>query len=105
MPRLGSRRSGWRLSLVVLMVSVMLLATACSSPGPATAGPVKTVNPPGTPRRSPAPVADRSGGPSADIGAEARAHFDAAFLAQVSPARSTRACRQPRACSCLDPGQ
>ena len=36
MLRLGSRRSGGRLSLVMLMAAVMLLVAACSSPGPAT---------------------------------------------------------------------
>jgi hypothetical protein len=36
MLRLGSRRSGGQLSLVMLMAAVMLLAAACSSPGPAT---------------------------------------------------------------------
>jgi hypothetical protein len=35
MLKLGSRMSGGRLSLVMLMVAVMLLA-ACNSPGPAT---------------------------------------------------------------------
>ena len=36
MLRLGSRRSGGQLSLVMLMAAVMLLVAACSSPGPAT---------------------------------------------------------------------
>jgi beta-lactamase class A len=86
MPRLGSRRSGWRLSLVVLMASVMLLAAACSSPGPATAGPVKTVNPPGTPAGAQLRWLIAAAAHLPISGAQVRAHFDAAFLAQVSPA-------------------
>jgi hypothetical protein len=84
MPRLCSRRSGWRLSLVVLMASVMLLAAACSSPGPATAGPVKTVNPPGTPAGAQLRWLIAAAAHLPISGAQVRAHFDAAFLAQVS---------------------
>ena len=86
MPRLGSRRSGWRLSLVVLMASVMLLGAACSSPGPATAGPVKAVNPPGTPAGAQLRWLIAAAAHLPISGAQVRAHFDAAFLAQVSPA-------------------
>ena len=89
MPRLCSRRSGWRLSLVVLMASVMLLAAACSSPGPAAAGgtgPVKAVNPPGTPAGTQLRWLIAAAAHLPMSGAQVRAHFDAAFLAQVSPA-------------------
>ena len=86
MPRLCSRRSGRRLSLVVLMASVMLLAAACSSAGPATAGPVKTVNPPGTPAGAQLRWLIAAAAHLPISGAQVRAHFDAAFLAQVSPA-------------------
>jgi hypothetical protein len=88
-------RSAWPF-LVALIVAVALLATACTSPGrpapagPTTAaastGPAKAVIPPDTPAGTQLrwlitavahlPVSD----------AQARAHFDAAFLAQSGPA-------------------
>ena len=95
MPRPCNRRSG-RPShpgspfLVVLMAAVVLLAAACSSPGPATAaastGPVKAVIPPDTPAGAQLRwlIAAVAHLPMSD--AQVRAHFDAAFLAQVSPA-------------------
>ena len=90
MPRLCSRRSGRQPFLVVLMATVALLAAACSSPGSATAaastGPAKAVIPPDTPAGAQLRwlIAAVAHLPMSD--AQVRAHFDAAFLAQVSPA-------------------
>jgi len=84
--------------LVVLMAAVGLLAAACSSPGaagPATAaasaGPVKAVVPPGTPAGTQLRwlISAMAHLPLSD--AQVRAHFDAAFLAQVSPAMVNQA--------------
>jgi beta-lactamase class A len=83
-----SGRRGYRASplLVVLMAAVVLLAAACSSPGPATAGPVKAVTPPGTPAGTQLRWLLAAVAHLPISGAQARAHFDAAFLAQISPA-------------------
>ena len=106
MPGLCSQRSGGRDHpvspfLTVLIAAVVLLAAACSSPGapapagPATSaastGPAKAVIPPDTPAGAQfrwliAAVAHL---PMSD--AQVRAHFDAAFLAQVSPAMLNQA--------------
>jgi beta-lactamase class A len=103
MPGLRGRRSGrrgrpgWRF-LVVLMAAVGLLAAACSSPGAAgpaaaaaSAGPVKAVIPPDTPAGTQFRwlIAAMAHLPLSD--AQVRAHFDAAFLAQVSPAMLNQA--------------
>ena len=86
---------------VVLMAAVVLLAAACSSPGapvpprPATAtastGPAKAVIPPGTPAGAQLRwlIAAVAHLPMSD--AQVRAHFDAAFLAQISPAMLNQA--------------
>ena len=99
MPGLGSWRSGRRGHpgspfLVVLMAAVVLLAAACSSPGPATAastGSVKAVVPPDTPAGAQLRwlIAAVAHLPMSDT--QVRAHFDAAFLAQVSPAMLNQA--------------
>jgi beta-lactamase class A len=83
-----SGRRGYRASplLVVLMAAVVLLAAACSSPGPATAGPVKAVIPPGTPAGAQLRWLLAAVAHLPISGAQVRAHFDAAFLAQISPA-------------------
>jgi beta-lactamase class A len=95
MPRLGSGRTGRRghpasLFLVVLMAAVLLLGAACSSPGPATAGastgPVKAVTAPDTPAGAQLRWLITAAAQLPMSGAQVRAHFDAAFLAQVSPA-------------------
>ena len=98
MPRLCGRRSGRRGHpaspfLVVVMAAVALLAAACSSPppaGPATAaastGPAKAVTPPDTPAGAQLRWLIAAVAHLPMSGAQVRAHFDAAFLAQVSPA-------------------
>ena len=94
MLRLGSRRSGGRPSLVMLMAAVMLLAAACSSPGPATGaastGPA-AVNPPDTPAGAQLRWLIAAVAHLPISGAQIRAHFDSAFLAQVSPAMLNQA--------------
>jgi len=95
MPRRGSRRNGRGLFLAMLMAAVMLLAAACSSPGPATGAastrPVKAVIAPDTPAGSQLRwlIAAVAHLPMSD--AQVRAHFDSAFLAQVSPAMLNQA--------------
>ena len=106
MPALGNRRSGRRGRpagpfLLVLIAAVLLLAVACSSPGKpapagpsataASTGPAKTVVPPGTPAGAQLRwlIAAVAHLPISD--AQVRAHFDAAFLAQVSPAMLNQA--------------
>jgi beta-lactamase class A len=106
MPGLCNRRNGRRGRpawpfLVVPMAAAVLLAAACSSTGapapagPATAtastGPVKAVNPPGTPAGAQLRwlIAAVAHLPMSD--AQVRAHFDAAFLAQVNPAMLNQA--------------
>ena len=102
MPKLGSRRSGRRPFLVVLTIAaVMLLAAACSSPGasaparPATAaaspGPAKAVIPPDTPAGAQLRWLIAAVAHLPMSVAQVRAHFDAAFLAQVSPAMLNQA--------------
>jgi Beta-lactamase enzyme family/ORF 12 gene product N-terminal len=95
MPRLGSGRSGRRdhpasLFLVVLMVAMVFLAAACSSPGPAAAGaptgPVKAVITPDTSAGAQLRWLITADAHLPLSGAQVRAHFDAAFLAQISPA-------------------
>ncbi len=95
MPWLGSGRSGGRrhpasLFLVVLMAAVVLLAAACSSTGPATGGastgPVKVVVTPDTPAGTQLRWLVAAAAHLSLSGAQVGAHFDAAFLAQVSPA-------------------
>jgi beta-lactamase class A len=80
MPRLCSR-SGRRPFLVVPIAAVALLAAACSSPAPA-----KAVIPPGTPAGAQLRWLITAVAHLPLSGAQVRAHFDAAFLAQVSPA-------------------
>jgi Beta-lactamase enzyme family/ORF 12 gene product N-terminal len=97
MPRLNGRRnsrpgrSAWPF-LVALIVAVVLVAAACSSPGAAApvrsaapAGPEKAVIPPDTPAGAQLRwlIGALARLPLPD--AQVRAHFDAAFLAQVSP--------------------
>ena len=96
MPRLGSRRSGGRLSLVMLMAAVMLLAAACSSPGPATgaASTGPAVNPPDTPAGAQFRWLIAAVAHLPMSGAQIRAHFDSAFLAQVSPAMLNQALQE-----------
>src|SRR5271169_5501279 len=100
MPGLCSRRSGRRdrpaWPFLVLIAAVVLLAAACSSPGTptpagpttasASAGPAKAVIPPDTPAGAQLRwlIAAVAHLPMSD--AQVHAHFDAAFLAQVSPA-------------------
>ena len=99
MPALCNRRSGRRGRpagpFVLVLIAAVLLAAACSSPGKpapagpsasaASTGPAKTVVLPGTPAGAQLrwliaaarlPISD----------AQARAHFAAAYLAQISPA-------------------
>jgi len=68
---------------VVLMAAVVLLAAACSSPGPVT---VKAVMPPGTAAGAQLRWLIAAVAHLPMSGAQVRAHFDPAFLAQVSPA-------------------
>jgi beta-lactamase class A len=77
---------------------VGLLAAACSSPGaagpataPASAGPVRAVNPPDTPAGTQLRWLIAAMAHLPLSGAQVRAHFDAAFLAQVSPAMLNQA--------------
>ena len=100
MPGLCSRRSGRRghpaWPFLVLIASVVLLAAACSSPGTptpagpttaaASAGPAKAVIPPDTPAGAQLRWLIAAVAHLPMSGAQVRAHFDAAFLAQVSPA-------------------
>jgi beta-lactamase class A len=89
------------LFLAVPMAAVVLVAAACSSPGtaapsgPATAaasaGPVKAVIPPGTPAGAQLRWLIAAMAHLPLSGAQVRAHFDAAFLAQISPAMLNRA--------------
>jgi len=89
MPRFCSRSGKWPFRMV-LMAAVAVLAAACSSPGPATTtvstGPAKGVILPDTPARAQLRwlIAAVAHLPMSD--AQVRAHFDAAFLSQVSPA-------------------
>jgi Beta-lactamase enzyme family/ORF 12 gene product N-terminal len=87
-------RSAWPF-LVALIVAVVLVAAACSSPRAAapvrsataaSTGPAKAVIPPGTPAGAQLRwlIGALARLPLSD--AQVRAHFDAAFLAQVSPA-------------------
>ena len=106
MPGLCNRRSGRRGRpawpfLVVLMAAVVLQAAACSSPGataptgPATAaasaGPVKAVIPPDTPAGTQLRWLIAAMAHLPLSGAQVRAHFDGAFLAQVSSAMLNQA--------------
>ena len=106
MPALGNRRSGRRGRpagpfLLVLIAAVLLLAAACSSPGKpapagpsttaASTGPAKTVVPPGTPAGAQLRWLIAAVARLPISGAQVRAHFDAAFLAQVSPAMLNQA--------------
>jgi beta-lactamase class A len=85
-------RSAWPF-LVALIVAVVLVAAACSSPGAAPVrsaaaapvGPAKAVIPPDTPAGAQLRwlIGALARLPLPD--AQVRAHFDAAFLAQVSP--------------------
>jgi beta-lactamase class A len=85
-------RSAWPF-LVALIVAVVLVAAACSSPGAAPvrsataapAGPAKAVIPPDTPAGAQLRwlIGALARLPLPDT--QVRAHFDAAFLAQVSP--------------------
>ena len=87
-------RSAWPF-LAALMTAVALLAAACSSPGtpapvrPATAtastGPAKAVIPPDTPAGAQLQWLIGAAAHLPVSGALVRAHFDAAFLAQVGP--------------------
>ncbi|MGB6580753.1 MAG: serine hydrolase [Streptosporangiaceae bacterium] len=100
MPGLGSRSSGRRdrpaWPFLMLMAAVVLLAAACSSPGTptppgpttaaASAGPAKAVIPPDTPAGAQLRWLIAAVAHLPMSGAQVRAHFDAAFLAQVSPA-------------------
>lgn len=88
MPSLSSHGSGRR-PFLALLLGAVLLAGACGSPGPG-----KAVTPPDTPAGAqlrwliaatahlPVPVA------------QVRAHFDAAFLVQVSPAMINQALQE-----------
>jgi beta-lactamase class A len=92
-----SGRSGWPF-LVALSAAVVLLAGACGSPGAsapggpaAAAAPAKAVVPPGTPAGVQLRwlIAAMARLPLSD--GLVRAHFDAAFLAQVSPTALSQA--------------
>ena len=79
-------RSAWPF-LVMLIVAVVLLAAACSSPGaPASGRPAKVVIPPGTPAGAQLRWLIAATAHLPMSGAQARAHFDAAFLTHISPA-------------------
>ena len=95
--RSGGRGRAARPFLVALLLAVVLPAAACTSAGtqtivppPSTAAaptaPAKTLAPPATPAGSQLRwlIAELARLPMSD--AQVRAHFDAAFLAQVSPA-------------------
>jgi len=85
--------------LAVPMAAVVLLAAACSSPGAAapagsvtaSAGPVKAVSLPDTPAGIQLRWLIAAMAHLPLSGAQVRAHFDAAFLAQVSPAMLNQA--------------
>jgi hypothetical protein len=76
--------------LVVLLAALVVLAAACSSPGPAAAGaptgPVKAVIPPDTPAGTQLRWLITAAAHLPLSGAQVRAHFDALFLAMASPA-------------------
>jgi beta-lactamase class A len=105
MPGLCSRRSGRRARpawpFLVLMAAVALLAAACSSPGTptppgpttaaASAGPAKAVIPPDTRAGAQLRWLIAAVAHLPMSGAQVRAHFDAPFLAQVSPAMLNQA--------------
>jgi beta-lactamase class A len=101
MPWLGSVRSGRRHSaspfLVVLIAGAVLLAAACSSPGPVTVGastgPVKAVVTPDTPAGAQLRWLISAAAHLPMSGVQVRAHFDAAFLAQISPAMLNKGLR------------
>jgi hypothetical protein len=95
----GIRRRGPRGRLAralptALTAAALLLAVACTSPGRpagtptagATAGPAKAVVPPDTPAGAQLRWLIGAMARLPLSGAQVRAHFDAAFLAQVSPA-------------------
>ena len=93
------RGPGW-LFLAGLILAVAVFAVACSSPKPSAApGPAtptgtglsKAVSPPGTPAGAQLRwlIAATAHLPMSD--AQVRAHFDSAFLAQVSPAMLNQA--------------
>jgi beta-lactamase class A len=98
MPGLGSRKSGRRGRpawpfLLLLIVAVVALAAACSSPAPAgpattapSTGPARAVIPPDTPAGAQLRWLIAAVAHLPMSGAQVRAHFDPAFLAQVSPA-------------------
>ncbi len=95
MPTLGIGRSGRRSHPasplpLVLIAAIVLLAAACSSLRPATGGastgPVKAVVPPDTPAGIQLRWLIAADAHLPLSIAQVRAHFDAAFLAQVSPA-------------------
>src|SRR5580704_6385675 len=92
-------RSAWPF-LVALIVAVVLVAAACSSPGAAApvrsaaaapAGPAKAVIPPDTPAGAQLRWLIAAVAHLPMSGAQIRAHFDSAFLAQVSPAMLNQA--------------
>src|ERR1700759_3397528 len=100
MSELRARRSIWRGRparpfLAALTIAVALLATACTSPKPQAPGglptaarspqPARSAVPPGTPAGAQLRwlIAAADHLPLSD--AQVRAHFDPAFLAQVSP--------------------
>jgi beta-lactamase class A len=92
--KLGSRdsrsgRSAWPF-LVALSATVVLLAGACSSPAAsaptAAAAPAKAVVPPDTPTGVQLRWLIGAMARLPLSGAQVRAHFDTAFLAQISPA-------------------
>ncbi len=105
MPGLCSRRSGRRdrpaWPFLVLIAAVVLLAAACSSPGTptpagpttasASAGPAKAVIPSDTPAGAQLRwlIAAVAHLPMSD--AQVHAHFNTAFLAQISPAMLNQA--------------
>ncbi len=105
MPGLCSRRSGRRdrpaWPFLVLIAAVVLLAAACSSPGTptpagpttasASAGPAKAVIPPDTSAGAQLRwlIAAVAHLPMSD--AQVHAHFNTAFLAQISPAMLNQA--------------
>ena len=88
-------RSAWSF-LVALIAAVVLSAAACSSPAPptpvgsataaASTGPAKAVIPPDTPAGAQLRWLIGAVAHLPISGAQVRAHFDAAFLDQVSPA-------------------
>ena len=95
MPRRCSRRNGGGLFPVMLVATVVVLAAACSSPGPATGtastGSVKAVIAPDTPAGAQLRWLIAAVAHLPMSGAQVHAHFDSAFLAQVSPATLNQA--------------